>query len=446
MTAFPARSFAASDLGAAAFPQPVARRYHRHVPGIIFIGATLVVAVGAINSQNNLLFVALGLCLGALLVSGLISGAALMGVRIERRLLSLAGGSGGARAVDAWRPVHIGYAVHNVNRYFPAMGLVIEELLPPSSRPPRGQGASGSSLWRFRWTTDEPMGAGSLAGERRFSQGMARGFVANVSGRASTSVHVPVMFVRRGRFDLDALTVQTTFPFGLTRKSALFRQPESILVRPAAFELKGGVIEGLLSKGRRGEQRSDRLGPGLDVLSVREHRPGDPYKQIAWKPSARSEQLIVRQTASPAPRQAWVVLRLDAAASAVANETAIALASSFIHALAEQDLAVGLVTIGGTPLHAKPRSGKAHAERLRTDLALVSPDPASPTTSVMPPRPHGAPLAHTREGLVLAIHAGRLESHAVPDAEAHWTGEDLPKLTDADARVVQAMHAGAVLA
>jgi uncharacterized protein (DUF58 family) len=411
---------------------PVARRYHRHVPGLVFIAATLVVAVGAINSQNNLLFVALGLCLGALLVSGVVSGSALMGVRVERRLGSKFAG-GGARIVDAWRPDEIAYTVGNANRLLPAMGLVLEEILPPSSRPP-GAANRGLRFWRFRWTVDEA----ATPARSTDASSVPRGFVPYAAPRGSTTARVRILPVRRGRLELDGLVVWTTFPFGLARKSALFRQPETLLVRPAAFELKGGVLEGLLSRGRRGEQASDRLGPGFEFLSVREHRPGDALKHIAWKPSARSDQLIVRQTATQAPRQAWVVLRLDDSVSASANELALVLASSLIHALAEAGLAVGLSTLGGTPVHAPPRPGVARADRLRTDLALADWRGMADTKKV------GARGSH-REGLVLAVHAGQIDAAAVPDASVHWVGSDVLKLTLADDQVVKAIEAGTVL-
>src|ERR1041385_4840021 len=62
-------------------PAAPLRRYHFHGPGLVYILVTLFIAMGAINSQNNLLFAALGLAIGGLLISGIISGGALLGVR-----------------------------------------------------------------------------------------------------------------------------------------------------------------------------------------------------------------------------------------------------------------------------------------------------------------------------------------------------------------------------
>ena len=54
-------------------PPKVRRRYRLRFPAYIYMLVTVFIAVGAFNSQNNLLFWAFGLSLAAMVVSGILS-------------------------------------------------------------------------------------------------------------------------------------------------------------------------------------------------------------------------------------------------------------------------------------------------------------------------------------------------------------------------------------
>jgi uncharacterized protein (DUF58 family) len=65
-------------------PLPARRHYELHPPGVLYLVITLFLAIGSINSQNNLLFLAFGFAIAGFLLSGLISGPPLMKVRARR--------------------------------------------------------------------------------------------------------------------------------------------------------------------------------------------------------------------------------------------------------------------------------------------------------------------------------------------------------------------------
>lgn len=58
-----------------------------------------------------------------------------------------------------------------------------------------------------------------------------------------------------------------------------------------------------------GVHRFRRPGTGSELLDLRDYRPGDPPKMIAWKPSARRDRLITKEYESDVPVRA--VLFLD---------------------------------------------------------------------------------------------------------------------------------------
>ena len=55
------------------------RRYHLHIPGFVYVALVLIIAVAAMNSQNNLLFWIFGVLFSGLLVSGILSGWMMLG-------------------------------------------------------------------------------------------------------------------------------------------------------------------------------------------------------------------------------------------------------------------------------------------------------------------------------------------------------------------------------
>src|SRR5437868_690293 len=62
-----------------------------------------------------------------------------------------------------------------------------------------------------------------------------------------------------------------------------------------------------------GIHRFRRPGTGSELLDLRDYRPGDPPKMIAWKPSARRDRLITKEYESDVPVRC--VLFLDTSES-----------------------------------------------------------------------------------------------------------------------------------
>ncbi len=79
---------------------------------------TVLVGMGAVNSQNNLLFAAFGVSMAAVLVSGFVSGAMLLGLRVKREAVE---------PTRAGEPLSVRYEVTNTGRFMPALGLRVEE-------------------------------------------------------------------------------------------------------------------------------------------------------------------------------------------------------------------------------------------------------------------------------------------------------------------------------
>lgn len=361
------------------------RRYHFHTPGLLYIGVTLFLAVGAINSQNNLLFSALGLAIGGLLISGIISGASLMGIRLER--LPTPPGAVGS-------PLTLRYAITNTNRLFPAFGLHIVEL----------SGATG----------------GEPPSWPRFFQ-QPRTFVVHAGPRQTVQARSTAAPRRRGQLRLGAVQIWSTFPFGLAKKSVTFYLPQTTAVYPPQLPLRRGTIAHLIARADQGFSGQRDPGPGDEFYGLREYQPGDNPRRIAWKRSARTGELVSRIHAAPTPRRLWIVLDLASGGQPdqrhTAQERAIALGAAALREAAAQSVAVGLA-IPVARLLLPPREGRQHLDRLLSQLAMLDADTAADAPGSTTP-------AALRSGACLVIHAGDAGDHAGPPLARHISSSQI---------------------
>lgn len=368
------------------------RRYHFGSPGFVYILVTMLLALGAFNSQNNLLFWAFGFSLAILIVSGLLSGAILMGIDVRRDRI---------QDTEVGAPLVIRYRVRNRNRLVPAFALSIDEL---PAIPTPGDGATRTPATTSR--VEQP-----------------RAFVAHLGPRESLMVAASPQAVRRGPVAFRAFVVSTSFPFGLIRKSLVYAEPASAVIRPAPIASDTPSLAEQLGQGQ--SDRAGRLrGPGDEFHSLREYNPGDNPRAIAWKPSARRGTLLVRQSLAPAPRRLWIVLRLriDQEQADLLDERAISIAAAVIRRAqaaiggaatgrgAREDLAIGLA-VPAIELLIPPNVHPGHADRLQRELGLIELGPAD-ARGLREPFPH---ISSSRDvGRCICIHAGPIDQAFAP--------------------------------
>lgn len=315
----------------------VSRRYHLHFPGLVYIATTVMLAFGAVQSQNNLLFWAFGIAVAGLLISGIVSGSALMGLQMARL---------GVSESPVGRTTFMRYALRNRNRFFPAMALNIEELDVNSDPAP-----------------------GAKSDPRVAPLSLPAGACELVAARTVVDCQTRALAKRRGRGSLRRVRVWTTYPFGLTRKSVTFEGPKSILVLPHVPRLKNGALDRILGADQRGVLTAATRGVSDEFWSLREYQIGDPTRSIAWKASARSGQLIVRQTAALTPVRLWVRI---GELTDEAFETAVTLAAGMIRQADELGWSMGL-WIPGSGVLIVPGQGQRHVHSLMRALAVASP-------------------------------------------------------------------------
>jgi uncharacterized protein (DUF58 family) len=199
--------------------------------------------------------------------------------------------------------------------------------------------------------------------------------------KASFNVHLRAD--RVGRWGLHGVSLEVRgTPLGgegLFEVPLMFANPQGIEVVPKAL---GAALRG--SRGGRSRiatsaQRSAPVrGDGDSFKELREHMPGDPFKRIAWRATARRGQLLVREMERDERDVVWILL--DASVELWAGEPGSApldfavdeVARVATRHLARGDL-VGLAVFASR-IHTwlEPAGGRAHAAHLTEALMRSS--------------------------------------------------------------------------
>jgi uncharacterized protein (DUF58 family) len=122
----------------------------------------------------------------------------------------------------------------------------------------------------------------------------------DVRGRTDVTVSLPTE--RRGWLSMPRFRIWTTWPMGLFRAWSWMHPNYAVLVWPRP-ELSGAGPTLPVEDSRR-----QRLHRGEDLAALRDYRSGDSMRHVAWKASARHENLLVKDYEQPEVRREW---RLD---------------------------------------------------------------------------------------------------------------------------------------
>ena len=219
--------------------------------GWIYILGIFLVAIAALNTGNNLLFLILASLIAIILMSGVLSSVTLSGVEMRLQL---------PEHIFAGQPVRTLVEVHNEKLTLPSFSLRDEAV--------RGKNAANAAI------LDTPVYFPYIPKHDRVQQ------------------HVPMTFPRRGIYSQEAFRIVTRFPFGFLQKARRIDLKSEALVYPSV-EPTRDFFEVL--PGMQGALESLAKGRGQDLYALRDYQPRDSSRHVHWKASARLGSLMVRE-------------------------------------------------------------------------------------------------------------------------------------------------------
>jgi uncharacterized protein (DUF58 family) len=243
---------------------------------------------------------------------------------------------------------------------------------------------------------------------------------------------------RRGIYAGGDIVIESGAPFGLFYGRRRKWAASDIVVYPRTFDVAGlppsAVVDA--ERGDRSESSTLHRGHGGEFWGVREYRPGDPARLVAWKRSARgllAGKLAVVELAQETHPPLVLALNLDVRAPQEVREMVISAgASLLLYGLAE-----------GREVRAYAGSGNPRfPEETTPDSTLTwcaglsdspPPDPEGASVEIRPsirklgatgkPRPSPLPGASEAQAVVLvSCHefAGPSEAWMSPEEEREF--------------------------
>lgn len=168
-----------------------------------------------------------------------------------------------------------------------------------------------------------------------------------LGGHGGTTIEAPLVFARRGVYELGPAEVGVRDLFGLLRFVRRFSEKTEVVVYPRVHDLRDFPIRGenveVGSRGSRGRR-------GDEFAGLREYRRGDDRRHIHWKSLAHTGELYVKEFAVEAPRRYSVALdlRREGLRTPEAEvEDAVSVAASVLTRLARERLPFRLVCADG---------------------------------------------------------------------------------------------------
>lgn len=260
--------------------------------GTTYLITTIVLAIAAVNTGNNALYIGVALMLGSLLLSGIASKGGLKHLHAEIV---------GIEEVWAGRPAHGTLRVRNDSRIWNVRDVVLTSD-----------------------TFAEPV------------------LIPLLPRRSTVTADASFLFTKRGLAHVNAVDSYTRYPFGFFLKKRRLRVTSEVVIYPAILANDGTVDQ---FRPMAGDQaRANRPGPGSDLHSFREFVRGDSLRHVHWKKSASLGRWIMKQTDAESSSSVHVLVDpyLPKGAREEELEQMIAAAATFIYYAAQGDLDVTL--------------------------------------------------------------------------------------------------------
>ena len=297
-------------------------RYELTREGIVYILSVLVIAIAALNTGNNLLFIIVAAMLAALLVSGLASSIVLFGLNLKVTL---------PENVFAGRPCLGTITVRNDGR-LPSFSVSVVPQKPAQRRHWRWQ-RTELGIPPFRpasrqWFRVPDLQLRPVPPVQPPDPIITRpAYFPYLHPRHSESLPVELKFPRRGRYAQSGLGLATRFPFSFLTKTRVVPFERELIVLPAVEETDEylGILPAL-----RGEFEAFIAGRGYDLYRLREFAAGDAARHIDWKATARSQTVMVREFTREDERKLKIIFDNPAPGTLMHDdyESAVRLAAS----------------------------------------------------------------------------------------------------------------------
>jgi uncharacterized protein (DUF58 family) len=205
---------------------------------------------------------------------------------------------------------------------------------------------------------------------RRATVSLAELGAFNPNGTSDAQVQVTPL--QRGPLRFESVTVARRDPLGLVRAFATVRLPGTVLVLPKRYRIPAFALPGTQHYEPGGVALASSVGESEEFVSLRDYRPGDPFRRIHWRSWARAGKPIVKEYQNEFfVRYGLVLDSFIGANSSELFEEAVSVAASFACSLERKESLLDLLFVGTQAFCLTTGRGLGESERVLELLASV---------------------------------------------------------------------------
>lgn len=319
--------------------------------GGLYILTVFLIALAAVNTGNNLLYLMLALLLAATIVSGAAARLSLRSLFVSLQV---------PQNVFVGEDVSIKISLKNQKHRLTAFSILVEDLELIRAR--RRAAWFGKVL---AW------GSAAVPGAPRHPVLQHAAYFPAIPPGETRAELITQSFTRRGNYRLDGLHLSTRFPFGLFCRGERIAVEGVVLVYPTIREISSELH---LLPFLPGKLEGKHPGPGESLYAVRKYLDGESARIIHWKATAKTGKLMAREYAREEESEFCLILdtllRSSGPDAYAQFEKAVSLAASlaahFVHEAADFEYLI--------PGEYIPRgTGTDHLYAILRSLAVVAP-------------------------------------------------------------------------
>jgi len=303
--------------------------------GWIYLGILAIMALAAVNTGNNLIYMIFSSAMAVLLVSGILSRVNLAGLQASALLPGV---------IHAQQEFPSVVTLQNEKSWFPSVSILVEpgfDSLVSSEDPLTAPVQTPAAYYLY------------------------------AAGQSASRTQIRTLISRRGRYQQSILRISSQFPFGFVKRGIRAAPTSEFFVFPE-IEPPNEFFEILPLL--NGSFESYYRGMGTDLYSIRDYAEGEDARFLDWKATAKTTKLKMREFTRQDERRCCFVfdnLYPDFSEdSRLSFEKAVRVCANAIRHFHEMDNETRLVTRSESTFFSK--SAEALLEMMRI-LAVIEP-------------------------------------------------------------------------
>ena len=299
--------------------------------GKILLVLTLTIGLTAFNARINLLLIVLGMLLGVITISGILSENSLRRLRARVFLPSTA---------FAGTDFPVRLSVRNGKKRLPSYSVTVDVLLEDK------KGAHSTSSYVLKLPADQMVTLEQL-----------------------------INIDTRGRKTVQGVRISTRFPFGFFEKWSYCKTSAEVLLFPKLGRMLRRMVPSSDEYRHQGSRKVlTKIGRD-EFWGIREYREGDDPSHIHWRSSARLGKRLVMEFHQQESQNVCILLDAfvppDSPELEERFELAISFAATLAKHLVDRDLRVSFAACGQELVKLAANPGGRQARRIFTALAEI---------------------------------------------------------------------------